>query len=143
MNWRPRLGNKSRNGKTGRTRTAGGRRKRDARTGAAPVARDFLVRIHKSRGILELFRGNRLMRTIPVCTGKNHADKQREGDLATPEGEFYICYKNPRSRYLRFLGISYPNLEDAERGLRAGLISRVQFKQISAAIRRRECPPWK
>jgi murein L,D-transpeptidase YafK len=100
------------------------------------------VRIHKSRGLLELFRGDERLRTIPVITGKNPSDKRCEGDLATPEGEFYICSKNPRSRYVCFLGLSYPNLEDAVRGLRDGLITRRQVALIRAAIARRGRPPW-
>ena len=80
---------------------------------------------------------------IPVVLGKKTGDKQREGDLATPEGEFFICYKNPASRYHRFLGLSYPNAEDAERGLRDGLISPAEHRQICNAIADRKCPPWK
>ena len=80
---------------------------------------------------------------LPVVLGKNPEDKQREGDLATPEGEFYICYKNPDSRYHRFLGLSYPNFEDAERGLRDNLITRSEYDQIRTAIEQRQCPPWK
>ena len=80
---------------------------------------------------------------LPVVLGKNPADKQREGDLATPEGEFYICYKNPHSRYHRFLGLSYPTLEDAARGERDQLISVAEAGAIRAAITARECPPWK
>ena len=80
---------------------------------------------------------------LPVVIGKNPEDKQREGDLATPEGEFYICYKNPNSRYHRFLGLSYPNLEDAERGLRENLIAAEEAEAIQAAIREGRCPPWK
>jgi murein L,D-transpeptidase YafK len=93
--------------------------------------------------VLEIFCDGALWDTAQVCTGKNPADKTREGDMATPEGKFYICYKNPRSRYTRFLGISYPNLEDARRGLRRGLITRGQFDRIRRAIEHRKCPPWK
>ena len=63
--------------------------------------------------------------------------------MVTPEGDFYICYKNPDSQYHRFLGLSYPTLEDAERGLRDKLISREEFEQIRAAIAEKKCPPWK
>jgi murein L,D-transpeptidase YafK len=103
----------------------------------------FRVVVRKSRGTMEIFRDGALWKTIPVFTGKNPSDKRREGDMATPEGEFYICYKNPRSRYTRFLGLSYPNGEDAARGLRQGLITREEHRRICAAIARRECPPWK
>ena len=80
---------------------------------------------------------------FPVVLGKNPADKQREGDLATPEGVFFICYKNPESKYHRFLGLSYPTHEDADRGLRDKLISAAEAQQIHDAIAQQKCPPWK
>ena len=39
------------------------------------------------------------------------------------------------------LGLSYPNVEDAERGLRDGLISRAQHDAIVKAIKRKPTPP--
>src|SRR5258707_11130867 len=92
---------------------------------------------------LVLFDGEEEVLRIPVAIGKNSSDKQREGDLATPEGEFFICYKNPESKYHRFLGLSYPNVEDAERGRREKLITQVEYEQIREAIAQRKCPPWK
>lgn len=80
---------------------------------------------------------------IPVVLGQNTGDKHREGDLATPVGDFYICIKNPASKYHRFLGISYPNVEDADRGLCDKLITPAEHAQIRDAITKRECPPWK
>src|SRR6266853_784193 len=81
--------------------------------------------------------------TKEFVLGGTPADKRREGDLATPEGEFYVCYKNPESKYHRFLGLSYPNLEAAECGLRDKLISPEQFIEIRDAIAGKQCPPWK
>ena len=99
--------------------------------------------ITKHAKTLVLYDGDEEVMRIPVVLGKNSADKQREGDLATPEGEFFICYKNSTSKYHSFLGISYPNVEDAERGLRDGLITRPEHDQINAAIAQKQCPPWK
>ncbi|MGD0650365.1 MAG: L,D-transpeptidase [Verrucomicrobiia bacterium] len=99
--------------------------------------------ITKHTRTLTVFDGEEQVLRIPVMLGENPADKQREGDLATPEGEFYICYKNPDSEYHRFLGLSYPNIEDAERGLRENLITPVEFEQIREAVTQKECPPWK
>jgi murein L,D-transpeptidase YafK len=81
--------------------------------------------IVKHTATLTVLDGDEEVLRVPVVLGKNPADKQREGDLATPEGEFYICYKNPASQYHRFLGLSYPNVEDAERGLKEKLITPV------------------
>lgn len=99
--------------------------------------------ITKHAKTLVLFDGDEEVLRIPVVVGKNLGDKQREGDLATPEGEFYICYKNSESKYHRFLGLSYPTIEDADRGLREKLISQNEHDQIRDAITRKECPPWK
>jgi murein L,D-transpeptidase YafK len=99
--------------------------------------------ITKHAKTLVLFDGEEEVLRVPVAVGKNTADKQREGDLATPEGEFYICYKNPDSKYHRFLGLSYPNIEDAERGLHEKLITQSEYDQIRDAITQKECPPWK
>ena len=99
--------------------------------------------ITKHARTLVLFDGEEEVLRIPVVMGKNPADKQREGDLATPAGEFYICSKNPESDYHRFLGLSYPNMEDAERGLRAKMITQAEYEQIREAIRQKKCPPWK
>lgn len=57
-------------------------------------------------------------------------------------GVFYICMKNEQSKFHLSLGLSYPNLEDAQRGLRDKLISRVQYDEIAKAIRNRDLPPW-
>jgi len=98
--------------------------------------------ITKHARSLTVFDGEEEVLRIPVVIGKNPADKLREGDLATPEGEFYICYKNPASQYHRFLGLSYPNVEDAERGLRDKLITPTECQQIREAIAGKKCPPW-
>jgi len=99
--------------------------------------------ITKHAKTLMLYDGEEEVLTFPVVIGKNPSDKEREGDLATPEGEFYICEKNPQSKYHRFLGLSYPNIEDAERGLRAKMISRAEYEQIREAILQKKCPLWK
>lgn len=111
--------------------------------GQGKVTGRMNVLITKRTQTLVVYDQGSEVRRIPVALGRNSADKRREGDLATPEGDFYICYKNPNSKYHRFLGVSYPNCEDAERGLREGLITAVEHEAICGAISRRECPPWK
>jgi murein L,D-transpeptidase YafK len=68
-------------------------------------------------------------------------DKVRQGDRRTPEGEFYVFTKNDKSAFYLSLGLSYPNIEDAERGLRDNLISRRQHDAIVRAVNRRATPP--
>jgi murein L,D-transpeptidase YafK len=98
--------------------------------------------IVKSQRQLRLYSDNQLLRTYDVGLGFNPVpDKVKEGDGATPEGEFYIFTKNERSAYYLSLGISYPNIEDARRGLRDGLVNDEQYHQIVDAVQSGGAPP--
>lgn len=98
--------------------------------------------VSKARRLLELYSGERLLRSYRIGLGFSpEGDKEVEGDGRTPEGEFYVFVKNPRSSFYLSLGVSYPAPDDAERGLRAGLISRAQRDAIVAAHRARRTPP--
>jgi len=98
--------------------------------------------VFKSKRRLELYSNGALVRTYRVGLGLNPiADKQRQGDRATPEGEFYVFTRNDKSAYFLSLGISYPNIEDADRGLRDGLISRGEHDAIVNAIKGKAKPP--
>jgi len=96
----------------------------------------------KSKRRLELYSHGALVRVYKVGLGLNPVpDKTRQGDRATPEGEFYVFTKNDKSNFYLSLGISYPNAEDAERGLRDHLIARAQHDAIVRAIKRKATPP--
>ena len=98
--------------------------------------------VRKADRRLDLYSGERLLRSYKAGLGFSPvADKTREGDGATPEGQFYVFVKNNRSAYYLSLGISYPNAEDADRGLRDGLINRSQHRAITEAIRKKTAPP--
>ena len=98
--------------------------------------------IAKSKRRLRLYSDNKLVRAYRIELGFNPvADKTKEGDGATPEGSFYIFTKNAKSKFYLSLGISYPNVEHAERGRRDGLITQAQYEQIVNAIRRQVGPP--
>jgi lipoprotein-anchoring transpeptidase ErfK/SrfK len=101
------------------------------------------VVVRKGARRLTLYAGGEAVRVYPVALGFEPAgDKVKEGDGRTPEGDFYVCMKNERSRFYLSLGLSYPNAEDAERGLRDGLITRAQHERIASAIKEQRCPPW-
>ena len=104
--------------------------------------KDPRIVVIKSRRLLELYSHGSVVRTYRVGLGLNPVDdKRRQGDRATPEGDFYIFTKNDKSAYFLSLGVSYPNIEDAERGVRDGLISRAQHDAIVKAIKRKTAPP--
>ncbi|HEX6730960.1 MAG TPA: L,D-transpeptidase [Pyrinomonadaceae bacterium] len=100
------------------------------------------IMVHKAARKLELYSGEALLRTYRIGLGFSPvADKKQEGDGATPEGDFYVFVKNNRSAYYLSLGVSYPNVEDAERGLRDGLINRSQYNAIVRATKNETAPP--
>ena len=106
------------------------------------MAIEHRITVAKRSRQLSLLSGPEMVRTYPIALGRNsEADKSVEGDEATPLGEFYICAKNPRSRYFLSLCISYPNAEDAQRGLAAGLISAEEHGQILGALKAGRMPP--
>src|SRR6202789_4146121 len=98
--------------------------------------------VRKETRLLLVLVDGRQERSYPVTLGRNWAaDKAVEGDEATPLGEFYVCAKNPRSKFFLSMCLSYPNAEDADRGLWAHLITPAEHGAILEAIRRRAMPP--
>jgi murein L,D-transpeptidase YafK len=93
---------------------------------------------------LQVFDGEKLVKTYTISLGfAPDGDKEIEGDGKTPEGDFYIFGKNPESAFFLSLGVSYPNIEDAERGLKNNLISQTEYDEILKAINEKAMPPQK
>lgn len=68
------------------------------------------VQVHKAARKLYLLHNDRVLRHYDVALGFNPVGhKQFEGDGKTPEGAYYINYKNPNSEYHLSLMVSYPN----------------------------------
>jgi hypothetical protein len=99
------------------------------------------IEVRKRERQLLLFSNGQLVRTYHVGLGLSPVgDKERAGDRHTPEGDFYVFTKNAKSAFYLSLGVSYPNLPHAKRGLRAGLIDQTQYDQIAAATRQKKTP---
>jgi lipoprotein-anchoring transpeptidase ErfK/SrfK len=105
--------------------------------------REPRVVVEKGARRLRLYAGGELVRVRRVALGfEPSGDKEKQGDGRTPEGEFLICMKNERSRFYLSLGLTYPNEEDAARGLRDGLITKAAAASIVRAVRAGRCPAW-
>jgi murein L,D-transpeptidase YafK len=99
--------------------------------------------IFKERQVLELHMNGRDVKTYRVCLGLNPVGpKKITGDKKTPEGQYFVCYKSAESSFHRFLGLSYPGIEDAQSGFENGLISAEKKDAIINSIRNRKAPPW-
>lgn len=105
--------------------------------------KDILLKIYKEKRILELYGDDKLIGSFKIALGGVPiGGKDKEGDKKTPEGKYYICTRNDKSKYRLFLGLNYPNLEDAKRGLQNGLIEEHTFKEINTEIRGGKRPDW-
>lgn len=117
------------------------------RTGAGDVGyvrsafmSDVWIRVVKSKKTVYVFRGEKLDSEIPADMAYNFfADKEERGDARrpdhwrTPEGRFYVVARNPNSQFHKAWVLNYPTPADADRGLRNGLITAAEAKQIHAA----------
>lgn len=96
-----------------------------------------IVAIDKAKKNLILFVDGKQVAEFPASFGIDpDSDKYKAFDCATPEGLYFITYKKSISRFHRFIGISYPNLMNAQKGLAEGVISLMEYKRISATVRK-------
>lgn len=115
--------------------------------GINPSKANIEIAVDKSDHTLGIIANGILLKTYHVELGNNGlGDKNISGDHKTPEGTFYISEKSvlkPADKYLgsRWMELSYPNMEDANRGLKQGLISQKIYNSIASAIREKEVPP--
>jgi len=100
-----------------------------------------IVVIKDERLLLAYANGAPVMQSA-VLLGGGSGHKFLEGDGCTPEGKYYVCTKNEKSKFFRSLGISYPNREDAQAAIEAGRITQEQYAQICAANDAQTRPPW-
>ncbi len=71
------------------------------------------IQVLKGERKMHLLHGDRVLRSFDIALGfAPVGHKQFEGDGKTPEGTYYINYKNPNSEFHLSLMVSYPNAED-------------------------------
>jgi murein L,D-transpeptidase YafK len=127
------------------TQSSPARQRAQTRQNDAPEER-YRILVKKGERKLYLYvwenGKERLAKTYQIALGNNPSgSKQRQGDGATPEGDYYITHKNPRSNFYLSLGVSYPNITDADKGLKEGLITKPQHRAIVNAIQAKAKPP--
>ncbi len=81
-----------------------------------------LVVVKKGEKRLYLFKGNTSFKEYNVVFGSNpKGHKMQEGDERTPEGKYFLDYKNADSAFYKSIHISYPNKEDKKRARKKGV----------------------
>ncbi len=99
--------------------------------------------VEKGRRRLRILLGEQCLAELPVIVGRNGlGHKQREGDERTPEGEYTICYRNDESRFHLFLGLSYPNADDAAAALARGDLDEAGYRSIVEPLAAGGVPNW-
>ncbi len=114
----------------------------DSRTMSRRSQNCRLIVVNKTSHFLELWQNGSRKQRYVITSSEQKGDKEISGDMKTPEGEFYVCLKNPNSQYHLALGISYPEKEDAERGLKNGIIDQETYDKIMTALENGETPEW-
>ena len=71
------------------------------------------ILVVKSERKLHLYKEGAILRTFDIALGLSPlGPKRRSGDFRTPEGEYYLEWKNSDSDYFMALKVSYPNEYD-------------------------------
>jgi murein L,D-transpeptidase YafK len=101
-----------------------------------------ILYVQKSERRLLLVDNKVLIRDYPVALGfQPKGDKYMRGDGRTPEGDFFVCVKNPSSKYYKGFGINYPSPKHAEEAYLLGAISRDEYLKIMQANEKKTLPP--
>jgi murein L,D-transpeptidase YafK len=109
---------------------------------SASGAGGLVIHVRKSERELLLQDRDQVLRRFPIVLGKQpNGGKIHRGDMRTPVGRYYISEKRPSTRFRRFLEISYPNIDDAERALGDKLIDADQWADIFFANLQHTAPP--
>ncbi len=103
---------------------------------------DVWLLVDKSDRRLVVYSGATAFAEVVVGLGDPVGDKVRQGDRKTPTGTFRVVTRNDRSSFHLFLGLSYPDADDAARGLADGLVSTGQAEAIREADTAGRVPPW-
>ena len=114
-------------------------------TGQALTPRqdEIWVLIDEATSTLYVYRGEReIERFQPISVGRRGVSQTRlRGDMTTPAGEFRINWINRDSDFNIFLGLDYPNLDNAREAKRSGVFSEAEFNRYLDYYRRNGAPP--
>lgn len=71
------------------------------------------VKVYKAKRQVKLMHNQQEIRTYPMRLGFDPiGHKVKEGDGKTPEGQYILDWRNPKSAFYKSLHINYPNAED-------------------------------
>lgn len=112
----------------------------------APVfgeTEDVWLLVETQPRVLKVMQGGAELEVFPhVAIGRHGADLEKaRGDKKTPLGEYRIGWVNENSKFHRFLGLTYPNIDNAKRAYRDGMIGEETVRTIMRAELEESIPP--
>ena len=111
--------------------------------GNTAVGADVHVLVDTSAGTLAVMQGERVIRVFEdVAIGRyGVTETKQRGDNMTPLGHFAIGWITAKTRYHRFIGLNYPDLETASIAFFNGLITKNEWLEIRRASKEDRRPP--
>lgn len=106
-------------------------------------AEDRWLLVDTSALTLAVMEGEKAVVTFSeISLGRDGITRQKIlGDARTPLGAYQVSEVRDSSRYHRFIAIDYPRIEDAQKGLKSGLIDEAAFQTILRAHEQGLQPP--
>lgn len=104
---------------------------------------DVWLLVETQPHVLKVMQGEAELDVFPrVAIGQHGADVEKaRGDKKTPLGEYRIGWVNENSKFHRFLGLTYPNIDNAKRAYRDGMIGEETVRSIMRAELEESVPP--
>lgn len=92
---------------------------------------------------LEIKKGDETLEVLEhvVIGRKGAGTKEKRGDDITPLGRYRIGWINEKSNFRKFFGLTYPNMEHAEKALEQGRIDQHTYQAIANAEEKGQIPP--
>lgn len=98
--------------------------------------------VDKSERILTVYSGTKRVKSYFIALGSRPVGpKTRRDDGKTPEGTYYICSRNPKSKFELSVLVSYPGSKDADAGRVDGLIDEETHAKVTLAQKLGITPP--
>ncbi len=92
---------------------------------------------------IEIKKGEMTIETLNgIAIGRRGAGlKTKRGDDITPYGNYRIGWVGEKSNFRKFFGLTYPSTQDAEIGLKRGIITEQDYYSIKVAHQYNQIPP--
>ncbi len=109
--------------------------------------------VKKSKYKAYYIKNEKIIKQYEIALGQKPVGrKEKDGDLKVPEGIYSVVKKSKGpfdhsqvwfNEYLgtRWIKLNYPNIQDAEIGLKNEIISKEDYNSICKAVKENKCPP--